>query len=561
MDQSSNGAAQSRGLPPRTRKACVKCRGLKMKCIFDQSSSCRRCLRNNIPCIVKPRANASANHEAIPIEVGTAPQSWTNENLQSILNRLNAIENVLQLNSDGVESPFDDQIVGHSEEPEDAALIGLWNAVAELKKITRLKSSNVWSRATIKQLWDDFHINMPGLHFLPSKQTFSAPTPLLLSSMLYVSAVRHNSPDLAILSSDYFVVMCDAIANLSIPLAPEADSQKRSSTEIEEAAFQNVLGIILAGLTCEASIKTVGIWISIGYRLVLESCPKEVNERSREWQRLFAGLQILDLEHASLHMSCPIIPVQAPLSRLRISQEDDIYSLTQMMHTGLTHFTGRDLPTIWSCFSAPGEWPLLTTPFTAVDGAVIRDWATQLDRWLARFNTPSRRTTSEHERMLIFRQYILHRLLVLSIYHPARGFNLFSSSTTSSERYELLVSARAALKMQRDDKSIWSNWDFVMVTWAALLVLQGVEGGVGEPDDFPLVQDLLNTLRAPHQPETYFRNQIANQLEASFQNISSPIEQNGYVAINDQDHLTWSIFDEMSLQFADPGQWPLGTEM
>lgn len=91
-------------------------------------------------------------------------------------------------------------------------------------------------------------------------------------------------------------------------------------------------------------------------------------------------------------MSCPIIPVQAPLSRLRISQEDDIYSLTQMMHTGLTHFTGRDLPTIWSCFSAPGEWPLLTTPFTAVDGAVIRDWATQLDRWLARFNTPSRKT-------------------------------------------------------------------------------------------------------------------------------------------------------------------------
>lgn len=133
---------------------------------------------------------------------------------------------------------------------------------------------------------------MPGLHFLPSKQTFSAPTPLLLSSMLYVSAVRHNSPDLAILSSDYFVVMCDAIANLSIPLGPEADSQKRSSTEIEEAAFQNVLGIILAGLTCEASIKTVGIWISIGYRLVLESCPKEVNERSREWQRLFAGLQV-----------------------------------------------------------------------------------------------------------------------------------------------------------------------------------------------------------------------------------------------------------------------------
>lgn len=89
-------------------------------------------------------------------------------------------------------------------------------------------------------------------------------------------------------------------------------------------------------------------------------------------------------------MSYPIIPLHAPLTRLHISAEDDIYSLTQMMHTGLTHFTGRGLPTIWSWFSTPVETPLLTTPFTAVDAAVIRDWANQLDRWLARFNKPSR---------------------------------------------------------------------------------------------------------------------------------------------------------------------------
>jgi hypothetical protein len=89
-------------------------------------------------------------------------------------------------------------------------------------------------------------------------------------------------------------------------------------------------------------------------------------------------------------MSCPIIPLQAPLPRLHISSEDDIYSLTQMMHTGLTHFTGRGLPTIWSCFSVLEERPLLTTSFTAVDAAIIRDWAVQLDRWLARFNKPGR---------------------------------------------------------------------------------------------------------------------------------------------------------------------------
>ena len=187
-------------------------------------------------------------------------------------------------------------------------------------------------------------------------------------------------------------------------------SADKATSKSEENAFHDVLGIILAGLTCEASIKTTGVWISIGYRLILESCPKEVDERSREWQRLFAGLQvssgfkslfhsqprradkiqIIDLEHASLHMSCPIIPLQAPLPRLHISPEDDIYSLTQMMHTGLTHFTGRGLPTIWSCFSALEERPLLTTSFTAVDAAIIRDWAVQLDRWLARFNKPGR---------------------------------------------------------------------------------------------------------------------------------------------------------------------------
>jgi len=176
-------------------------------------------------------------------------------------------------------------------------------------------------------------------------------------------------------------------------------------------------------------------------------------------------------------MSCPIIPLHVPLPRLHISSEDEINSLTQMMHTGLTHFTGRGLPTIWSCFSTAAEQSLLTSPFTPVDAAVIRDWATQLDRWLARFNTSSGKFNeniiykcdltrlpgrSGNDRMLVFRQYILHKLLVLSIYHPARGFNLFSTSTTSVERRELLVSARAALKMQVEDRSIWANWDFVV---------------------------------------------------------------------------------------------------
>lgn len=131
---------------------------------------------------------------------------------------------------------------------------------------------------------------MPGLHFLPTKQTFSSPTPLLLASMLYVSSLRHPSPQLANLCSEYFKIMCEAISLLSIP-QPETAEQK-SSSDLEENAFQDVLGIILAGLLCEASAKTTGIWISIGYRLVLESCPREFDVRAREWQMLFSGLQV-----------------------------------------------------------------------------------------------------------------------------------------------------------------------------------------------------------------------------------------------------------------------------
>jgi hypothetical protein len=89
---------------------------------------------------------------------------------------------------------------------------------------------------------------------------------------------------------------------------------------------------------------------------------------------------------------------------------------------------------------------------------------------------------SEHDSLMIFRQYNLHRLFVLSIYHPARGFDLFANNVASVERHELLVSARATLRLHNDDKSIWSNWDLVMITWGALLVLQGVQGGVGESD-------------------------------------------------------------------------------
>lgn len=164
---------------------------------------------------------------------------------------------------------------------------------------------------------------------------------------------------------------------------------------------------------------------------------------------------------------------------------DKLYQLSRMMHTGLTHFTGRGMTTIWSCFAhepdgSPSAAPAPHSPpvLNGVDSAVIRDWARQLDDWLVEFGSQDFET--DEERKVVFRQYILHRLLVLSIFHPARMGDFFSN-TTPQEIHELLISARAAVRLHVSDTSIWSNWDLIMITWAAVIVLQGVAAGYGEP--------------------------------------------------------------------------------
>jgi len=92
-------------------------------------------------------------------------------------------------------------------------------------------------------------------------------------------------------------------------------------------------------------------------------------------------------------MSCPIVPRDAPLPSLRqlqSSAQDPFDSLTQMMHSGLSHFTGRGLPTIWSFISSNQILEGSARPayiFTDADSKVIRDWARQLDDWLVQWNS------------------------------------------------------------------------------------------------------------------------------------------------------------------------------
>lgn len=139
---------------------------------------------------------------------------------------------------------------------------------------------------------------MPGLHFLSKKKTSSTPTPLLLAAILYVSALHHPSPEFAVLAPGYFIATCSAISELAVPLqatsraGQNATGDESAKLSEEQRAFQNVLGLILAGLISEAFIETAGLWISMGYRLTLDHCPVHIDERSHEWRGLFSGLQV-----------------------------------------------------------------------------------------------------------------------------------------------------------------------------------------------------------------------------------------------------------------------------
>jgi hypothetical protein len=156
---------------------------------------------------------------------------------------------------------------------------------------------------------------MEGLHFQSEREASRNPTPLLLAAILYVSSLHHTSEELAVLAPEYFraivylfhFCVCFytwltrrrmSIAELSIPSALKqsgiiaTDETATPSPTAEQNAFQNVLGLILAGLISEAFIDLTGIWISIGYRLILDHCPVFIDERASKWCQLFSGLQV-----------------------------------------------------------------------------------------------------------------------------------------------------------------------------------------------------------------------------------------------------------------------------
>jgi hypothetical protein len=113
-----------------------------------------------------------------------------------------------------------------------------------------------------------------------------------------------------------------------------------------------------------------------------------------------------------------------------------------------------------------------------------------------------------------------------------------------------------------------------MITWAALLVLQGVEGGISEPDgtsfpfpsinlpdepaDFIQIQSHLNMLTLTHQPSPSLRHRLASRLESALQNMHTPRpapDPDLMLGINAESfNNDWAIFDRESLGLANQTQ-------
>ncbi|CAI7660752.1 unnamed protein product [Penicillium palitans] len=557
---------------PKPTKACVNCRRLKMKCEVSGPPPCRRCRHTRVACVFKPRANASAMHELMEMQqdqaFGSPPVIPDH---QSILNRLARIESALGITEDSQE-PEDEVSLSHGASPDEdtdaVPLHGVWAALAHLRVITRPPpDDSVWSRSAVQQLWSSFLKNLPLLHFLTDHSAFASPTPVLLASVLYISALHHPFGGLASLDSGYFAAMYSAIAELVTPslhpsslrvLEQKDEEQNISPQAKREKAFHDILGLIMASLSCEAYVGATGSWIAMAYRIWLDHCPSEMNSTTKDWRALFSGLQVIDIEHASMHMSYPLLPrhpANPTIQRLDSSQGNAFQGLAEMMHFGLSHFVGRGLPSIWSSLNADDAdiVPTARSPFTESDSQVIRHWARKLDDWLVRYNGSSQPTPSDRQGILILLQYHLHKLYVLSIYHPARGFDLSPANISSFERHELLVSARAVLRLRQDDASIWSNWDLVMITWAAVLLLQGVEDGMTHQDDLHLIQAHLQSLERRNQSAASIHTVLFHRLESSMQAMHTPPDTSVALAfpLPSADD-SWTIFDQEIMSLANP---------
>ncbi|KAK4689151.1 hypothetical protein P7C73_g974, partial [Tremellales sp. Uapishka_1] len=457
-----------------------------------------------------------------------------------------------------------------------------------LAKTSGVVTHDAWQPIVVETLWMAFAENMPALHFSTQRVFINSPTPLLLSAVLYAASMQHTLSRFTQLSPIYRRAAARCIADLAIPT-----EMSEPDIRSDDKDMHDTLGIIITGLMSEAWIPVTGTWIAIAYQLILSRSARSRGARLAEWRGLYEGLrvsqylsastlvldencQVVDLEHASLRMTCPLLPLQTPLACLlrestypTSSAPTGAYTdLTTIMHVGLSYFSGRHLPTVMQTVlgsTASIEIGSEGVNFSAEDLRVIKGWAKELDNWLLKFHKPTNpRQRGPTEANIILLQYQLHKLFVLSIYHPARGVDVSSHTPSSPERNELLVSARGALRLQRMGMSVWSNWDLVIITSASLVVLDGLRDGLGERDgesthvnryvylslDIHLVQGHINALRSTHQPTPNLRDTLASRLDLRLRSLDTPSGTVDALPSADPSFEYMSIFNSNSEAFA-----------
>lgn len=127
---------------------------------------------------------------------------------------------------------------------------------------------------------------MPSFHFSTQRVFLDRPTPLLLAAILYASATQHPMTHFARHGPFYQNVVARAIAELCIPKQEAAAFRN----QVEE--YHNALGVVIAGLMCNASVATTGLWISMAYQMIVHGSEAGSGVKSSEWRGLYEGLRV-----------------------------------------------------------------------------------------------------------------------------------------------------------------------------------------------------------------------------------------------------------------------------
>ena len=136
-----------------------------------------------------------------------------------------------------------------------------------------------------------FRDQLPDLHFLTNTTAFDKPTPILVSAMLYLTAINEADPTACPVGAgkQYLTTfrkqVGDLVANGHTVFA---------GMDLADCLFKDILGIILVGLLAIGWIESVDTWISVGHRLLLRGSSLSSGEPHPDWRSLWEGLRVGD---------------------------------------------------------------------------------------------------------------------------------------------------------------------------------------------------------------------------------------------------------------------------